>query len=97
MSPVPDRRAAPPSTAGEALRLVPDLHPEAALVEIPAVGQRPTWALPANVVSLWDPEHRDQRPCEILPTAERDWRWPIVAVLSVVIVAGTVALLALIS
>lgn len=97
MSPVLDRRAAPPATAGEALRLVPDLHPEAALVDVPATGKRTAWELPPNVVSLWDPEHRDERPCEILPTAERDWRWPIVAVLSVVILGGTVALLALVS
>lgn len=97
MSPVLDRRAAPPATGGEALWLVPDLHPEVALVDVPAAGKRPTWELPANVVSLWDPEHRDERPCEILPTAERDWRWPIVAVLSAVILGGTVALLALVS
>ena len=98
MRPVLDATAAAvPVRDTEPLRLLPGGSPEDALVDVPDPANRPTWEMPANVVSLWDPEHRDERPCEILPERQRDHRWTVVAVLSVVIIAGTVALLALVS
>ena len=61
------------------------------------LSEAPVWTVPPGMVSPWDPEHRDQRPCEILPTAPRDRRWAVVAVLSALILGGTAALLGLVS
>lgn len=98
MDPVTDLSTPVPTPGpGDHLRLVEDPRPQDAQGDVSAQQSPAGWVMPPNMISPWDPMRRDQRPCEILPTAERDRRWMIVGALSLVIIAGTVGLLALVS